>query len=190
MHECTLSAIRNSFHEVAMSKERMHARSLLVGLVRKVLVRTFDITAIRDPAGDGRMHESDGRLVRESALPKLASMLLTSAIVVGACDQDPWQFNCEDGGRSAFVIAKLFVEDRIPSSFAAEFAKIVDPGVSEFRDQADPPETCMWTVMSYVDVQSGSGSVSRMHYIAKIRYSTRTDSWRLEELDIEEVPYF
>lgn len=87
------------------------------------------------------MGESDERHARKSVLTKFASMLLTSAMVVSACDRNPWQINCEDGGRSAFVFAKLFVEDRIASPFAADFAKITDPGVIEFRDQAEPPET-------------------------------------------------
>lgn len=106
------------------------------------------------------------------------------AISLTACGEvDKWEFNCEDNGRSAFVYAQLFVKDRLISPSSADFPTIVDSATYVFEISRDPPNTCTWSVSSYVDSQNAFGAMLRTYYSVKLTYRSSTDSWILKELD-------
>ena len=106
------------------------------------------------------------------------------AISLTACGEvDKWELNCEDG-ISAFVHAQFFVKDRLISPSSADFPTTIrDSATYVFEVSRDPPNTCTWSVSSYVDSQNAFGAMLRTYYSVKLTYRSSTDSWILKELD-------
>ena len=121
-----------------------------------------------------RKHVPVGALCRLS--------IALGAMVLSACgDVDDWEENCERQG-PAFVAAQIAVENRLISPSTAKFARITAHDVSVVRNAENPPDTCMWTIRSYVDAQNSFGAMLRAYYVVKVKYDARTDSWHLEDI--------
>lgn len=100
--------------------------------------------------------------------------LLCLAIGLSGCaESDP----CTDD-IGAWVMAKSFVEDRLKSPSSAKF-----PWYSE--DRVTRLDECAFLVEGYVDAQNSFGATIRTDFLLRLKYMRGSDSYRLENLQME-----
>ena len=125
----------------------------------------------------------------------ICAIIFVSALVIGMCfllyecvreptTEDKYHENCEDNGISAHVFAQMFAKDTLISPSSAEFANILNSSARRIGN--NPPWSCVWRVISYVDAENAYGVTLRVKHAAEVKYESSSDTWHLVDLQIDE----
>jgi hypothetical protein len=86
-----------------------------------------------------------------------------------------------DRSIEAFVMSQEFVRRKLASPSTASFPYINDRDVSVLRT-----DTCLFTVVAYVDAQNGFGATTRSRYVANMKFNNDDKgSWSLAGMNLD-----